>query len=187
MTISGYPIGNDEDMAYHRATGEQVPKGFDTMGAERLMLDSEAFLRGGRTTIYVGDDVDFDKLAARDDLPEGVEIVTVNPALFPEGWDGVVIDDSPPPLSEAGIAALMALGASAGLASMFSSVGKSLLDAQTSLQDDIDAGIFNDILTPGYVPMFEGYEHVRPDDLRLLSHPYAYPEGASYSLSLIHI
>ena len=60
-------------------------KGFDTMDAERLMLDSEHFIRGGRTTIYVVDDVDFDKLAARDDLPEGVEIVMVNPDLFPDG------------------------------------------------------------------------------------------------------
>lgn len=32
------------------------------------------------------------------------------------------------------------------------------------LHFDIESGIFNDILTPGYVPMFEGYPMTRIHD-----------------------
>lgn len=109
-TTSGWPIGSDADMAYHRATGEQVPKSeearleYATYGRPGMghsigaigdvpVLDLETY-HNGRAVITVASMADLDRLAELD-LPEGVEVVVAHDGLFPPDVAGVYLDTRP--------------------------------------------------------------------------------------------
>lgn len=185
MTISGYPLGSKEDMDYHRATGEQVPKVIvidsltksteyvetqpgsprfdgsaayehylDTMAAEAMLGDVPIrdieYYANGRTVLSVGSAEDFDKLAAMG-LPEGVIVVDTSEAL----------DESYLMGKQIGRDVIGSLAGSPDALERAKAMGyvfpPGSYDATVnggSLMMDIEAGHFDDILAPGYVPTF---------------------------------